>query len=170
MGNEMKVDSCGFIAKQDWQKADFARSMNCSVDLLNRIDNFTTNLSTTKGSLKRDFIGNLERRFCGRFYSSQDFLQSYTFNLAKIWIGVYFDRFWGYRLMVSFHNEVPEKDTACIPFLRRIMDKHLPIYAEYDEKDLGYWFSVPFPNFLESDDDVKTATNVVQDFIKDVIR
>lgn len=82
-----------------YSKKDFAKIMNCSVDFLDSIENFTLNIL---GLDKTDFIGNIGCRYCGRWYKRKDDSE------YSIWVGVFFDKNCNFELQVSFWVATPD--------------------------------------------------------------
>ena len=141
MTNIMSLEEPSKNNLQKHDKSDFARTMNCSVRLLDTIDELT-------GKIGRDlfdenyndvFVGNIGCRSCGRWYSEN----------KRIWVGVFFDRLIGYKLAVGFcvNPQIPE-DKSFIQ-ISKLLSTHYNYYAEYIGIENDYWFYIFLNNTLE---------------------
>ncbi len=118
-------------------KEDFAKAMNCSIELINQIDDLTDSKSLNNLNNKSKFKGNVDRGYCGR-----------SFENDTIWIGCFFERPYGFKLMVGFWipSDVAKIKNSYFP---NLLKSHRFLFAKYAKKDEdGYWFYVKIDDFL----------------------
>lgn len=139
-------------------KKNFAKVMNCSFELIERIDVLTNSINLNN---KCKFVGNFDCRFCGR-----------SFKNNKIWIGGFFERLSGVQLMVGFwvSDTVFCKCKYGINYLPKLLKSHYSFFGEYVEIDDGYWLYVKIDSFLQNGCDIHYAKKQIEDILNDVLK
>ena len=173
---DMKVDSTLYGSKT-FSKDEFAEAMGCKKELIDSIDEFTGSFSSLDGGnpVARDFLGNLEKRYCGRYYRMTDFVsteadeektdaEAGTKKWGTIWVGLCFDLFSGAKLMVAFWDGI-ELKTGYHEKLEKL--KALNYCSRYEKapKD-GYWYFVPVIDNVGS---IAPTKDDVEGLIKEVL-
>ncbi|MBO4508624.1 MAG: hypothetical protein J5747_08285 [Spirochaetaceae bacterium] len=143
-----------------YSKEKFAKAMNCSVELLNRLDKLTKDIKQKVFSDESDdlLVGNIGCRYCGRWYLENN----------KVWVGLTFDRPTGHQVEIGFCVSDSGKTNGYIE-VNKLLKAHYNYYAEYTEINEGYWFYTFFDNSLENYCSVCSAYEEVKKIIKEVL-
>lgn len=134
------------VSLTPYKKEDFTKAMNCSVALLDSIDEKIT--------------GNLCGRFCGR-----------TNSKKNIWVGLFFDYPTGYRLSVGFAVNTSTKEASKFINIYLLLQAHYNYEAIYTEIDAKcYWFYVNLNNKIDTTYEQKDAQTELNAVIRTVLK